>query len=172
MVSVKSAAAIRFRKCADSCFSAAQDFGATVYIYACVFSEECLARGWTVTAPTTLSTSTMGGTGKSVRCVRQTSKETNGPSLNLIQVGLPHQRSPHAVKFEDRSQEKTERLERCARGDGNLPRISTSSKKRTKLHSFHLLMSCVCLPRPQENLRKKVSGGLRSKHAYGQQGRP
>ena len=27
------------------------------------------------------------------------------------------QRSPYAVKFEDRSQEETERQERCARGD-------------------------------------------------------
>ena len=29
-----------------------------------------------------------------------------GPSLNKIQVKLPHQRSPYAVKFEDRSQEE------------------------------------------------------------------
>ena len=58
-------------------------------------------------------------------------------SVNEIQVKLPHQRSPHAVKFEDRSQEKTKRQERCARGDGgDLPRISFSSKKRNKLHSF------------------------------------
>ena len=28
----------------------------------------------------------------------------------------PHQRSPYAVKFDDRSQEDTERQERCARG--------------------------------------------------------
>ena len=37
--------------------------------------------------------------------------------LNKIQVKLPHQRSPFAVKFEDTSQEETERQERCARGD-------------------------------------------------------
>ena len=33
-----------------------------------------------------------------------------------IQVKIPHQRSPYAMKFEDRSQEETERQERCARG--------------------------------------------------------
>ena len=53
-------------------------------------------------------------------------RENKGPSLNKIQVKLLH-RSPHAVKFEDR--EATERQERCAR-------ISVSSKKRTKIHSF------------------------------------
>ena len=45
------------------------------------------------------------------------SKENKGPSLNKIQVKIPHQRSPYAVKLEDRSQEETERQERCARGD-------------------------------------------------------
>ena len=30
---------------------------------------------------------------------------------------VPHQRSTYALKFEDRSSEETERLERCARGD-------------------------------------------------------
>ena len=31
-----------------------------------------------------------------------------------IQVEVPHQRSPYAIKFEDRSDEETERRERCA----------------------------------------------------------
>ena len=44
-------------------------------------------------------------------------RENKGPRLNKIPVKLPHQRSPYAVKFEDRSQEETERQERCARGD-------------------------------------------------------
>ena len=34
-----------------------------------------------------------------------------------IQVKVPHQRSPNALKFEDRSQEEIKRQERCARGD-------------------------------------------------------
>ena len=40
--------------------------------------------------------------------LRQASiRESKGPSLNKIQVKLPHQRGPYAVKFEDRSQEDT-----------------------------------------------------------------
>ena len=37
------------------------------------------------------------------------------PSLGLTCPGEPHQRSPNAPKFEDRSQEETERQERDAR---------------------------------------------------------
>ena len=37
------------------------------------------------------------------------------PSLGLICPGEPHQRSPNAPKFEDRSQEETEWQERWAR---------------------------------------------------------
>ena len=44
-------------------------------------------------------------------------RENKGPSLGKIQGTFPHQRSPYAVKFEDRSQEEIERQERCARGD-------------------------------------------------------
>ena len=44
-------------------------------------------------------------------------RESKGPSLGKIQVKLLHQRSPYAVNFEDRSQEKTARQVRCARGD-------------------------------------------------------
>ena len=42
-------------------------------------------------------------------------RENKGPSLGKIQVIHPHQRSPYAMKFEDRSHEETERQERCAR---------------------------------------------------------
>ena len=34
-------------------------------------------------------------------------------------VKVPHQRSPNAMKFEDKSQEETEKQERCARGDAS-----------------------------------------------------
>ena len=37
------------------------------------------------------------------------------PSLGYIYPGEPHQRSPNAPKFEDRSQEETEWQERWAR---------------------------------------------------------
>ena len=42
-------------------------------------------------------------------------RENKGPSLGKIQVKHPPQRGPHAVKFEDRSHEETERQQRCAR---------------------------------------------------------
>ena len=47
--------------------------------------------------------------------LRQASiRENRGPSVANIQVKLPHQRSPYAMKFEDRSQEETARQQRCA----------------------------------------------------------
>ena len=47
--------------------------------------------------------------------VRQaTIREKKGPSLGKIQVEPRHQRSPYAMKFEDRSHEETERQERCS----------------------------------------------------------
>ena len=42
-------------------------------------------------------------------------QEQKGPSLGKITVKVPHQRSPYAMKFEDRSHEETERQQRCAR---------------------------------------------------------
>ena len=42
-------------------------------------------------------------------------REKKGPSLGKINVKVPHQRSPHAMKFEDTSREETERQQRCAR---------------------------------------------------------
>ena len=44
-------------------------------------------------------------------------RENRGPSLIKIQVKLTQQRNPYALNFENRSQEETERQERCARGD-------------------------------------------------------
>ena len=56
----------------------------------------------------------------SIRKVRSTLRqasirEKKGPSLGKIQVKNPHQRSPYAMKFEDQSQEETERQQRFAR---------------------------------------------------------
>ena len=59
-----------------------------------------------------------------------------GPSLGNRQVKNPHQRSPHAVKFDDPSHEETERRQRCARSkEWNFAKTFTSSKKKTKQHS-------------------------------------
>ena len=57
-----------------------------------------------------------------VRFTKATQRHANirgnkGPSLRKMQIKSSHQRSPYAVKFEDRSQEETERQERCVRGD-------------------------------------------------------
>ena len=46
---------------------------------------------------------------------RHTKIRDQNPSLGIFCTGEPHQRSPNAPKFEDRSQEETEWQERCAR---------------------------------------------------------
>ena len=46
---------------------------------------------------------------------RHTKIRDQNPSLGYICPGEPHQRSPNAPKFEDRSQEETEWQQRCAR---------------------------------------------------------
>ena len=59
---------------------------------------------------------------KPVRCVKFTKAVVRhadigdqNPSLGMICPGDPQQRNPNAPKFEDRSQEETEREERCGR---------------------------------------------------------
>ena len=59
---------------------------------------------------------------KPIRCVQFTTAvvrhadiRDKNPSLGMICTCDPHQRSPNASKFEDRSQEETEWQERCAR---------------------------------------------------------
>ena len=59
---------------------------------------------------------------KPIRCVkftkavvRHTKIRDQNPSLGMICPGEPHQRSPNAPKFEDRSQEETEWQEQGAR---------------------------------------------------------
>ena len=60
-------------------------------------------------------------------------RENQGPSLGKIQVKLPHQRSPYAVKFEDRSHEETERQQRCARSKAwNLAKNIYKLKEKDK----------------------------------------
>ena len=64
-------------------------------------------------------------------------RDNKQPSLGKIQVKLPHQRSPHAVKFEDRFQEETERQERCARGDAwTLAKNTFELKEKAKATFF------------------------------------
>ena len=62
-------------------------------------------------------------------------------SLGVIQGTSPHERSPYAPKFEDRSQEETEWQERCGRGDAwrMAKGVFLSSRKKIELHSSHQL---------------------------------
>ena len=101
-------------------------------------------------------------------------RENKGPSLNKIQIKLPHQRSPDAVKFEDRFQEETERQERCARGDPW--RHAKNIYKLKEKGQSYILFVCRWVDfagrTHNKTERKRVRGRFRSKHAYGQQERP
>ena len=72
--------------------------------------------------------------------LRQASiREKKGPSLGKIQVKNTHQRSPYAVKFEDRSQEETKRQQRCTRGKAwNLAKNIYKLKEKEKATFFSL----------------------------------
>ena len=71
-----------------------------------------------------------------LRHVKQVSGKRKDFRLET-QVKIPHQRSPHAVKFEDRSQEETERQERCARSKAwNFAKNIYKFKEKDKA-SFH-----------------------------------
>ena len=84
--------------------------------------------------------------------LRQASiRENKGPSLGKKRVKLPHQWSPYAMKFEDRSQEETEHDKTW-----NLARhIFASSKKRTELQKIRLPKSVLYQLRQQKNWRKE-----------------
>ena len=65
-------------------------------------------------------------------------RESKGASLiDEIQVKVPHQRSPCALKFEDRSQEEMERQERSARGDAWRLAKNILKLKETEKATFH-----------------------------------
>ena len=66
--------------------------------------------------------------------LRQASiREKKGPLLGKMNVKVPHQRSPHAMKFEDRSHEETERQQRCARSKAwNLAKNIYKLKEKDK----------------------------------------
>ena len=60
-------------------------------------------------------------------------REKKGTSLGKIQVKTPHQRSPYAMKFEDGSQEETERQQQCARSKAwNLAKNRHKCKEKDK----------------------------------------
>ena len=79
------------------------------------------------------------GLGETRRRVYATSSGYPGKERTIvgkINAGAPHQRSHHAVKFEDWSHEETERQQRCARSKAwNPAKTYTISKKKIRLHS-------------------------------------
>ena len=90
---------------------------------------------------------------KPIQCVkftkaiaRHTKIRDQNPSLGLICPGEPHQRSPNAPKFEDRSQEETEWQEQGAREAAwKLAKSVLNLRSETEQHSSHLLKIGVCL---------------------------
>ena len=72
----------------------------------------------------------------SLRHVKQVSGKIRDHRFGKIQVTIPRQRSPHAMKFEDRSQEESERQQRCARGKAwSIAKHTYKLKEKTRLHS-------------------------------------
>ena len=93
----------------------------------------------------------------SLRCVKRVSEKKKGPSLGKIQGKNPDQRSPYAMKFEDRSQEETARQQRCAQSKAwNLAKKISSSKRKTRLHSARPQRNGYCRLRQKKRSRKKV----------------
>ena len=89
--------------------------------------------------PKSLGITSTSAIHKSCAASCQHPRKQKRPSLGKNQVKVPHQLSPYALKFEDRSQEETERQERCARGDAcKLAKNILELKKRTKLPSSNL----------------------------------
>ena len=75
-------------------------------------------------------------------------RENKGPSLGKIQVKHFHQRSLYAVKFEDRSEEETQRQERCARGDAWRLAKNIYKLKGTDKATFYSPTNEWCVPAP------------------------
>ena len=78
---------------------------------------------------------------------RHTKIRDHNPSLGLICPGEPHQRSPNAPKFEDRSPEETEWQEQGAREAAwrlakNIP------KNKVEKNSIFPTLENRCLPSP------------------------
>ena len=82
-----------------------------------------------------------------LRSVMQTSEKTN-VRRSEKQVKTPHQRSPYALKLEDRYQEEIERQERCARGDARRLAKNILKLKETETAAFFSLSDEWILPAP------------------------
>ena len=92
---------------------------------------------------------------KPIRCVKFTKAvvrhadiRDQNPSLGYICPGEPHERSPNAPKFEDRSQEETERQVRCAREAAWRLAKSVLKLKEQERATIFSLSETRCLPAP------------------------
>ena len=72
------------------------------------------------------------------------------PSLGMICPGDPHQRNPNAPKFEDQSQDETERQERCAREAAWRLAQSILKLKEKNKAAFFSPSENWCLPAPSK----------------------
>ena len=108
----------------------------------------------------------------SLRYVKQVSGKRKDHPWGKIQVEPQHQRSPYAMKFEDRSHEETGRQQRCAR--------SKAENLAQKIHKLKANDKATLACREVGNAGyvnkrtggKRVCGRFRSECAYGQQTRP
>ena len=86
---------------------------------------------------------------------------------------LLDQRGPYAVKFEDRSQEETERQERCARWDAwRLAKNICKLKEKEEAAFSSLTDEWSLLAAATKTGRKGVCSGFWSEYAHGQRSRP
>ena len=87
--------------------------------------------------------------------LRQASiREKKGPSPGKIQVKHPHQRSPYAMKFVDRSHEETDR-QRCARSKAwnlakNIYKLKEKDKATLGSPSEEWVLPAASTKKPQE----------------------
>ena len=93
----------------------------------------------------------------SLRYVEASIREKKGPSLGKINVNVLHQRSPCAVKFEDRSHEQTERQQRCARSKAwnlakNIFKLKEEDKAAFYFPAEELVLPAASTKEPEESL--------------------
>ena len=95
---------------------------------------------------------------------RHTKIRDQNPSLGYICPGEPHERSPNAPKFEDRSQEETEWQEQGAREAAWKLAKNVLTLKEHERAAFFSSLENRCLP--------ASTFGLRSVNAHDQQKGP
>ena len=101
-------------------------------------------------------------------------RENKGPLFGKIQVSVPHQRSPYAMKFEDGSQEESERQERRARGDAWRLAKNIRQLKEKDTVSYFSPSNAWCLPASSviKTGEKRVCCRFQPEHAHIEQERP